>query len=294
MGPDGAGREVRVRRVRALVALAGALLAAAAAAAAPPERIVCMAPGLCETVAALGAGARLVGVSDYARWPSAVAALPRVGGLVDPNLERILALAPDLVLLPSPMPRLERAAAAAGIPAVQVPMEDLASIRAGILRVAELLAVPDEGRAVVGRLDAELAALAPPAGGRRPRVMLVVDRPATAELRAATVAGPGTFLDELLRAVGGRNVFADVGRRYLTPSLEEVLRRHPDLIIELAGGADDDAQAHAAAQWATLFPAGEAPPVRVITDPAVTIPGPRVVLAAQRLAAALATAEAAP
>ncbi len=274
-------------------ALGGALLlAVAAAAAAPPRRVVTLAPGLTETVASLGAGDRLVGVSDYVLWPESARALPRVGGLLDPNLERILALAPDLVLMPSPLPDVERAVSDAGARVVTVPMENLADVRAGILEVASLLGTPRRGRRLVAELDAQLDALVPAPGAARPRVLLAVDRPAT-DLRSITVAGPDTFLDELLARVGGRNVFSDAARRYFTPSLEEVLRRRPDLIVELVGGTSDAAAAEvsSAAQWARLFPPGAAPPVRVISDPAATIPGPRVATVARLLAAALGAVE---
>ena len=80
---------------------AGLLLAVLAglAVAAPPQRIVSLVPGLTESVCALGACARLVGTDRYSNWPASVAALPKLGGLDDAQVERIAALKPDLVLI---------------------------------------------------------------------------------------------------------------------------------------------------------------------------------------------------
>ena len=69
--------------------------------AAPPQRIVSMLPSLTETVCELGACARLVGIDDYSNFPARVLSLPRLGGLEDTSIERVVALKPDLVLLAS-------------------------------------------------------------------------------------------------------------------------------------------------------------------------------------------------
>lgn len=270
----------------ALALLAGTVWASDVA----PRRIVTLAPSLTETVFALGCGNRVVGVGDYDRWPAEVAGLPRVGGLYNPNLERLLGLRPDLVLIPSPMAKLEAACGAAGIRVERVAMESVAETEAGIRRLAGLLGRPEAGERLAARVGDELAAVARrTAGLPRPKVLLVLDRPASGELRGLVAAGPGTFLNELLVACGGRNVFADAPRRYFTPSLEEIARRRPELILELDVGAGDaDALERAArARWAELFAPAAAPVVKVLTDATLVVPGPRLGTAASRLAGVL-------
>jgi iron complex transport system substrate-binding protein len=107
--------------------------------AGPPHRIVTILPSLAEIVCALGACERLVGVDDYADWPAAVRALPRVGG-VDPDVERIVALHPDLVLLPSGSPVLARLQAMQ-VPVYGVDLKTLADLRRTMLNIGVLLQV---------------------------------------------------------------------------------------------------------------------------------------------------------
>ncbi len=278
------------RPAPAALALALALAAAVPAAARPPRRIVTLAPSLTETVFALGAGARVVGVGDYDAFPPAVRALPRVGGLYDPNLEKIVALDPDLVLLPSPVPRLQALCAGRGVRTAIVPLDSLEDLDAGIARLGALLNRPRAAAALAARIHAGLERVRARTAGLRPaRVLLVLDRPAAGPLRDIASAGAGSFLDQLLGIAGGRNVFHDVRRRYFTASLESIVARRPDVILELDAGGRGGPAAEAAARrrWAGLFTGGPPPRVRILTDPVFVVPGPRIALAAARLAAIL-------
>ncbi len=273
---------------RLALALAAAAAAAAAAGAGTPGRVVCLAPGLCETVFALGAGDRVVGVSGYAEWPPAVRRLPRLGGLYDPDLERLVALEPDLVLVPSPMPRVEALAERAGFRVARVPMEGVEGTLAGIGAVGRLLGREEAAARLVGRIRAELAALGRAVRGGRPvRVLVVVDRPGPG-LAGLVAAGPGTYLDELLRLVGGVNVLAGARTRYPSPSLEALAADPPEVVVELRPEAEDPETAvrGARAAWAALLGA-RAPRVAVVTEDAAAVPGPRLPEAARALAAAL-------
>jgi ABC-type Fe3+-hydroxamate transport system substrate-binding protein len=269
-------------------AAAAVVLTAAVAAWAqdPPRRVVSFAPSLTETVVELGCGDRLVGVGDYATWPPEVVRLPRVGGLYNPNLEKLLALRPDLVLVPSPMARVEAACANQGIRVERVRTETVADVEAAMRRVASLLGRSAEGERLAAGLHHQLEGVRGRTKGRdRPRVLLVLDRPASGRLREVVTAGPRTFLDELLQLAGGRNLFHDAPRRYFTPSLETVVERRPQLILELRPGAGDAAslERRARNEWAEVFGSGKAPPVRVLTESYLVVPGPRLGRAAQLL-----------
>lgn len=240
-----------------------------------PQRIVALAPSLTETLFALGLGDRVVGVGDYSRWPPEVAAKPKLGSLFDPNLEQIVALEPDLaVLLPGERElggRLEQL----GIATLYLPSETLEDAERAFAEISRRCGVPENGERL---LTEWRAALAPRPVPGSPRVMLSVGRQA-GRLTDVLVAGPGTFLDELLRRLGAVNVFADAPTLYPQIGLEEVVARAPDVILELRSEPIAPAVAVSlAGDWRRL---GDLPAVRdgrveVIADHYVLIPGPRL------------------
>jgi len=235
-----------------------------------------LTPSLLEILFALDLGDRVVGVGDYVFWPPQAARKPRIGGLFNPNLERIVSLKPDLaVLLPS-----ERDLGAKleplGVDTLVVQDETLAEVEGSILRIAGRCGVPEAGE----RLAADFrAALAPrPLPGPPLKVMISVGRSA-GRLGEVTVAARRTFYDELLSRLGAVNVFADAPTRYPQVGLEEVVARKPDVILELR--PDPLTQQKAAAvihDWSAL---GQVPAVRnhrvvVIAGDYTMLPGPRL------------------
>ncbi len=255
--------------------------------ASEPVRVVCLGPSVTEIVYSLGQGSRVVAVSDYASWPAPVASLPRVGGLMDPNLERIVGLEPDLVLTAAGIPSLERLGGKAGFRVEVVAIDDLEGIHAGILRTSELLGCPREGRRLAAQVRAELEAVKRPEGSGS-RVLIQVGRPPGPGLKGLVVAGGRTFIGQLVELVGGRNVFEDAKEHYFSPSLEEVLARAPDVVLVLDAaplGAESEPRRLIGA-WRQLFRKG-APRVKVLADQVFVVPGPRVGLAARRLATVL-------
>ncbi len=275
--------------VRAAVAALVLAVAVPTARGGEPRRVVCLGPSLVETAFALGCGGRLVGVDDYAAFPPAVRDLPRVGGVVNPNLERITALGPDLILLASPIPRLEALAHRQGIPVAVVPMEDVAGIRRGVLEVASRLGCPERGKALAARIVRELEAVRRTASRPGPRVVIQVGRPAGPGLAGIVVAGGRTFLGELVTLAGGRNLFDGARRRYPVPSLERLAASPPDLVFALEAGVPDPEAERSELEraWRALL-GREAPRIVVLADPVFVVPGPRVAEAARRLAAILA------
>jgi ABC-type Fe3+-hydroxamate transport system substrate-binding protein len=122
-----------------------------------------------------------------------------------------------------------------------------------------------------------------------PRVLVHFGRPPGPGLKGLVVAGGRTFVGQLVRLVGGRNVFEDAREHYFSPSLEEVLARAPDLVLVLdaaSPGAESEPRRLLDA-WGRLF-GKNAPKVRLLADQVFVVPGPRVGLAARRLARVLA------
>jgi iron complex transport system substrate-binding protein len=274
------------RRCRWALAAAAALVASlgtgSAAAAAParaavPRRIIAVSPSAAELLFALGLGERVVGVGDYVQWPPAARALPRLGGLLDPRLETVAALRPDLaVLLPSERELGERLSAL-GVEVLVVPHETLADVERAARVIADRAAVPEAGRRFAASWRRELAPAPLP---RRVSVFLVVAREPGALGRPLT-AGPGNFLSELLARLGADNVFADAPLPWPQVSLEEVVARRPQVILELQPRPPtptEEAALRADWQQLAVLPAVREGRVLVLGAEHALVPGPRLPL----------------
>lgn len=190
----------------------------------PPQRIVTMLPSLTEVVCELGACGRLVAVDDYANWPPRVRQLPRVGGLEDTNIERIVALRPDLVLLASSSRAVGRLEAL-GIKVATLEPRTLADLRRVWGQLAQLLAIPD-GAARLRRLDGEVDAAARrlPASLRGTTVYFEVNS-------APYAASEDSFIGELLTRIGVANVVPGGLGPFPKLNPEFVVRADPQVIM---------------------------------------------------------------
>ena len=269
--------------------LAESARAPSPAAAPAPRRIVAVAPSAAELLWARGLGDRVVGVGDYVSWPPQARALPKLGGLLDPRLETVAALRPDLaVLLPSERELGERLAAL-GVPVLEVPHESLADVERAAQAIAARAGVPAAGRRFAARWRRELAPSPLP---RRASVVVVVTREPGA-LGRPLVAGPGSFLDELVTRLGMRNVFADAPIAWPQVALEEILGRRPDVIVELQARPPTAAQAEALRRdWRAVpqVPAVRDGRIVVLGGDHALVPGPRLPQLYRELRAALAAA----
>lgn len=249
------------------------------------ERLLTLAPNLTELAFALGLGDRVVGVSDYSRWPPEATQLPRVGGLFDPSFEAMVALEPDLAVA---LPSEEDVAAklrAVEIDVLVLDIESLDDVAAAARSLARRCGVERAGDQLARDLDQRLAPR-PERPLEGATVALVVGRP-PGRLADLYFAGPGTFLDELVARLGGVNAFADAGVRYPQVSPEEILAREPDWIVELHGEpVDEETRRALVADW-RRFP--ELPAVRegrvlVLGADYALVPGPRLPELFERLA----------
>ncbi len=192
--------------------------------------MVTLAPSLTETVLALGAGDRLVGVSRFDELPE-VAALPRVGGFIDPSIEAVVALAPDLVLV-QPAPGNKQPVekmADLGVPVLAVPMHSLASTVAAIREVGRALGLSPRAEALVKEIETARANIRAQARGRRPlRVLFVVG------FEPLVVAGTRSFAAELLSDCGATNAAEGTTAAFSVYSVESAVRSRPDVVLDAA------------------------------------------------------------
>jgi iron complex transport system substrate-binding protein len=242
----------RLRGLEALV-LAAALLAGCGEPSAPPEpergtpgRILTLAPNLTEIAFALGLGDRVVGVSDYTSWPPEARELPRLGGLFDPNLERMVALEPDLALLLPSQASVARNLAQVGIETLTLEIETVDDLETALLAVGERCGAEAAAGELARTLRAQLAPRPIPGA---PATVVVLDR-APGRTEGLLVAGPGTYFHELLGRLGAANAFADAPLRYPQVGMEEVLARAPEVVLEVRPGPlPEEARGRLLADW---------------------------------------------
>jgi len=263
----------------------------AAAPAAPPSRIVSLVPAATEMLFAIGAGAQVVGVSSFDAYPPEVRTRTRVGALVDPDLERILSLRPDLVVVYASQQELRQQLARAGIAMFECSHGGLTSVTETLESLGRATGHTIEAAARVRELEQRLAAVRTRVAGRpRPRTLLVFGRDPLA-LRNVYASGGVGFLHDMLVSAGADNVLADVARENVQATSELILARAPDVIVELKYGrpVTETELARERAVWKTLpaVPAVRAGRVVMLVGDEFVVPGPRVADATERLARTL-------
>ena len=211
--------------------------------ASAPLRIVSLLPSLTETVCALQACARLVGVDRHSDWPASVRGLPRLGGLEDTQIERIVALTPDLVLAAVSSRAVDRLESL-GLPVLALEPQSLADTRRMVQRVALALGAPGEGERLLEHIDTRIAAAAqrvPPAWRGRTLYVEVAALP--------YAAGEASFIGELLALLKLGNVVPAALGPFPQLNPEFVIRAQPDVVLASARALAD---MPARPGWSTL------------------------------------------
>jgi len=190
----------------------------------PPQRIVSILPSLTETLCELEQCHRLVGVDRYSTWPPSLQRLPRVGGGLDPNIEAIVALRPDLVLAATSTRAVERLASL-GIPVLAFEPKTHADVQRVVDRLGKVLGVPDAQR-LWRQIDAGVMAAAQslPAHARSTRVYFEVNR-------GPYGAGESSFMGETLARLGVHNILPARLGPFPKVNPEWVVRANPDVIL---------------------------------------------------------------
>jgi iron complex transport system substrate-binding protein len=254
-------------------------------------RIVSLVPALTEMLFEIGVGPQVIGVSRFDRYPAQVLTLPRVGGLLDPDYEGILRLNPDLVITYGSQAELERRLAAGGIRVYSYRHSGLAGTLRTISELGDATGRAAEAEQAVARLQARLNAVRARVRGRKqPKTLLVFGREPGA-LRQVYASGGVGFESDLLEIAGGLNVFRDVPRESAQPSIELMLARAPEVIVELHGDPmpSDSLMSRERAVWSRLasVPAVRRGRVHLLYGDYLTIPGPRLGLVAETIARAV-------
>lgn len=245
-------------------------------------RIISLSPNITETIFALGFGDRVVGDSDYCKYPPEAEKRPHVGGLYNTNVELIIALNPSLVFHSVAQSNGIDHIKAAGIPLVRIPSDSLDDVTAGIEKVGRTLGANDRATSItLGiRRDLEALRLVNEKRGKRSRVLQVIDRPAGA-LRDIYVVGSHNFMDDMLTIAGAENVMKDSPAAYPIVSKEFLIAHPPDVIIDVR--LDDEVGSRR--DWLDLLGRDETNGPRIVFSRSAefVIPGPRIAESARKL-----------
>ncbi len=255
-----------------------------------PRRIVCGSPAVAEIVFALGCGDRVVGVSDYTVHPPEAKQKESIGGWINPNRERLLIMQPDIIISQGRHETLDAFARKYGMRFQAVQMDTLADIYTAIESIAKTLGVAERGETLNADIRAAIAAVTTPAADTPPKRVLLLFSRTPGSLSGLGTVGPGTFLDDMIRVVGGTNIFADATGVYPQISKESLLVRRPEVILEVhPDGWDEPTIARLRADWQALadLPAVRNDRIHYLTQDFLLIPGPRAGLIAEALSQAI-------
>jgi iron complex transport system substrate-binding protein len=275
--------------VRFSLTVAALLIALSAATHAQARRIVSIIPATTEMLFAMGAGDRVVAVGSYDRFPLQVEKLPRVGALLDPDVERIIAMRPDLVIVYGTQAELRTQLDRAQIAYYPYTHRGLPDITQTIRLLGARVGVEAQANALADRIERQLGDIkARVAKAPRPKTLLVFSRE-RGSLRNIDASGGVGFLHDMLETAGGTDVLGDVKRQSVTMTTEMVLARAPEAIIELRYARDDTTDASDLQQWNALasVPAVRNKRIFMLRGEEFVVPGPRVVAATERIARTL-------
>lgn len=214
------------------------------------HRAISLAPSLTNMVYALGAQDSLVGITTYTEYPpEAARKKPSVGNLINPSLERIVALKPDLVLA---LPDFNGAESIAGLERLGIPVflfntADIPNIYRSVESVGRLLDHEREATALVASLRAREAKVRAQAQGKaRPSVVLVLS------IDPLITAGRNAFITQMITAAGARSVTDDINQDWLQMNVETILARKPDYILLMKQGPVSLQDLRHSAGWSSM------------------------------------------
>ncbi len=233
-----------------------------------------VSPSAAEILGRLGLAGDVVGIGDYVREPESLLTLPRVGAYNQPSVEAVLELRPDaLITVKSDAARVSnRRFRSLGVDVIELDTSTLDGVRASITTLGERLHREEEAARLVGEMDEAMAEVRRTAeGADRPEVLCVVG---TDPLYAA---GPGSHIDRMIEAAGGVNLLSD-GAPYQMISLETVLERMPEVIIDTSDNRPDARRGRRTGSWGAweFLPAVRKNRVFWVDPELLVIPGIRL------------------
>ena len=240
-----------------------------------------------EFVYALGLGHKVIGVSDFSTHPPEAREKNRVGGLINPNKEKIISLRPDLLILQGHNDSIAKLCEEHKIRFLTVEINSVEDIWKAIRLIGHELDVSEEAERLVNRIQAELHSVQELTRQRPVRKVFLTLGHTPGDLTGLMTTGPNTFIHELVSLAGGENVFHDVFGMYPQISKESLIKRQPEVIIEaIPGGMTKEKLRILKKDWSQLpmLPAVKTGQIHFITEDFLLIPGTRIAQTVQRFA----------
>jgi iron complex transport system substrate-binding protein len=256
----------------------------------PPGRIVSLAPSITETLFALGLGDRVVGVSRFCDWPLEVRSIPQVGGLFDPNLEKIVRLEPDVVIGLAGQPDTLWPMRKLGLPLVVVDHRSIEGLLESIRILGGVCGAEAEAERLLQDIQSRLEAVDRRVSGRaRPRVLISVQRTVgTGRIENIYIAGREGHLGRIVELAGGENAAPAAWAAFPMVGAESLVRLDPEVILDLVPGfcSAQVSREQILADWQSLggVRAVREGRVYVLDEDYVFRPSPRFVRMVEKLA----------
>jgi len=254
-----------------------------------PQRIVSMSPSLTEILFKLGLGDRVVGVTRYCDFPNEAQAKEKIGGFMDPNLEAIVAMKPDLIVLLLEHEASRSLVEQLGIRCVTLCHKNIDGIVDSIKTVGEACGASDAANRMVEEIRLRMREVEKKTEKRkRPSVMFVVQRNrGTGKLEDVYVAGKDGFFNKIAEMAGGRGVFTSDTVMFPVVSCEGIIKLNPEFIIEVVPDlVTEQGRQKILEDWQQVdqVEAVKSGRVYVFDDDFASIPGPRFALLLEKLA----------
>ena len=195
-------------------------------------RIISLSPHITEILFTLNAGENVIAVTDFCRFPKEALSREKIGGLLNPNIERIVALRPSHIFGVPAHVDLAAALQRFDLEIMMYPNETIADVLRSIELIGSEIGKQSEATGYIASFNDTLKALTSTTKSDSIFAMLVIGRE-QGSLRNIMVAGKETFISELWNLLGGLNLYHDLPNRYNNISIESILTRDPDVIIEL-------------------------------------------------------------
>jgi len=247
-----------------------------------PQRIITLAPNITEIAFAIGLDEKVIAVTKYCDYPTQVKFLPTVGGFIDPNLEAIVALQPDLVILVATQQQTIKQLQQLNIPTLAVHNATLSDITESISAIGKATHQQQQAQQLLSQIDQKIRSVRHKVATlNRPKVMVTMGHSTGGEqVKTVYIAGQHDFYNDLINLAGGQNSYQATHLKVPSLSVEGILQLNPDVIIDIFPEASDHNAniEQVKQQWQNLsyVNAVKNNRVHIIEENYATIPGPRI------------------
>lgn len=258
------------------------------------NKIVSLAPSTTEMLFSLGLGDKVIGVSEFCNYPEEAKAKPKMGGLMNPNYEAIVAAKPDVVIVFNEMLQPQNKFKSLKIETLALEHSAVRHIFQSITIIGEYCGAGEQAKKIFKELTSKMTAIQRKYEGEpHPKVLIIVGHDISQDITkppANIKAAGDKFYNEMISYAGGQNAYTGGTVSFPTVSNESIISMNPEVIIDLVPADKNPIDSNVIIkQWKNLsqIDAVKNNRIYVFTEDYMTIPGPRVAMAIEKLAVAI-------